>query len=106
MFKLGRKPRQFNYSPMHYNPKEEAKEKRQRLNGVDIDSSAEEKYIPGNIIHKGRVKRMTISEEERSIKSRSTTIRLIIFMALLALATYFLITFTGFEVIVESFRGE
>ncbi len=106
MFKLGRKARQFNYTPLFYDQKKEEKEQRQRLNGIDIDSTSEEKYIPGSIIRKGRMKRMTISEEEKSIKSRATAIRLIVFIALLALATYFLITFTGFEIIVKSFRGE
>ncbi|MEG1635089.1 MAG: hypothetical protein RR141_05835 [Rikenellaceae bacterium] len=101
-----KKPRQFNYKPRFYNPEEEERERRRRLSGIEIDAPKNEKYIPGSLIKQGRVQRMTITEEEKSLKDRSSMIRLIIFMVLLAIAAYFLITFTGFETIVRAFRGE
>lgn len=101
-----KKPRQFNYKPRFYNPEEEERERRKRFSDIDIDAKKDEKYIPGSIVRQGRIERMTISEQEKALKNRSSMIRLVIFMVLLATAAYFLITFTGFETIVRAFRGE
>lgn len=108
MFKSTRKARQFNYDPLFYDQKKEEKDRRQRLNNIDVDldATSEEKYVPGSFIHKSRVKRMTISQEEVTIKNNATKIRLIIFIILLALLSYFLINFNGFEIMIESFKNQ
>lgn len=101
----GKKPRQFNYKPRFFNPEEEERERRKRFSDIDLDAK-DDKYIPGSIVQHERIKRMTISEQEKALKNRSSKMRLIIFMILLILAAYFLLTFTGFETIVKAFRGE
>lgn len=104
MFGFNRqKPREFNYIPRYFNIEEEERDVKKRSKGVYSDKD-NEKYIPGSIIKQGRVRRMLITEEDKDANKRAIVIRMVVFLALLLIAAYFLVTYTGFEAMIEVFQ--
>ncbi len=93
-----RKPRQFNYDPRYYDAEKEAREERKRLIlGEDYESAEDqaEEYTPGKYLRRARLNRMK-SEAPSPNKGRTITLRLVIFIALLMLAGYYIMSFDGF----------
>ena len=84
-----RKPRGFGFKPAYWDQdKEEREERRKAVLGdeyVEGDSS----YKPGSLIRDSRLRRMR-SANRTQRASRSTLIRVALFVALAAFALYFL----------------
>lgn len=88
-----RKPRQFEYKPLHYDPKQEAREKRKKeLLGEDSDSvitgGEGAEYVPGTYIRAHGFARKSMSKAPQTNKEqRNRSIR----RAVIALILLFLI---------------
>lgn len=93
-----RKPRQFKYSPRYYDPEAEAREERKRLvlgENYDEDSKVDDKeYTPGKYIRRAQVNRKR--GQDSKTRSSSVMIRLVIFIALLLLIGYYIVSYDGF----------
>lgn len=98
-----RKPRQFNYSPRYYDAEAEAREERKRLilgEDYDKDYKADDKgYTPGKYIRRAQVHRMKGNVSTKD-KGRNIMVRLIIFIVLLLIAAYYIISYDGFAKIL------
>lgn len=96
-----RKPKQFNYEPRYYDPKQEERNARKVVLGIPDDHKDGEKkkrYVPGTYIRSQRINRMTTTEDTSKKQTmRVVLIRFIIVMILLILAGYFIVTFNGIE---------
>lgn len=98
-----RKPRQFNYTPRHYDPQQEEREARQRALGIIED----EKYVPGSYIRSNRMRRMLGQDETvKSDNKRVVFIRFLIAVLLLVGAAYLIITSKGLEAMVLMMQGQ
>lgn len=84
------KARQFDYRPRYYDPEKEARDnRREELLGKKV---AEGEYVPGEILRSRQMKRMIASDEGRHAKrKKGSTIILIVFLGLLALAAAWLL---------------
>ncbi len=86
-----RKPKQFEYKPLYWNPEKEEREERQRLAKLlDPDTDMEEEgYVPGSILRASRARRM---ERSRNVQTSSKTaiIRLVIFFILVGIVIIYL----------------
>ncbi|MEG0724758.1 MAG: hypothetical protein RSF93_00135 [Mucinivorans sp.] len=82
-----RKAREFHYTPVFWDKeKEEREERRRAILGDDYQSG---EYKPGSMIRENRMRRMRSSARvQRS--SRSTLIRVAIFVALVFFALYYM----------------
>lgn len=98
------KARQFNYQPRYYDPKKEETEARKRrvLGDKAVDHTAEnQKYVPGLYIQKARVNRISIAPSKKE-KKRIITVRFIIFLVVLGLITYTIISTSFFDIFVKN----
>ncbi|MEG0163219.1 MAG: hypothetical protein RR652_04715, partial [Mucinivorans sp.] len=82
-----RKAREFHYTPVFWDKEQEEREERRRaILGDDYQSG---EYKPGSMIRENRMRRMRSSARvQRS--SRSTLIRVAIFVALVFFALYYM----------------
>lgn len=87
------KPRQFEYRPRYYDPEKEAREERRRELLGDRAESPNEQYRPGDYIRRNMQARNRIeASKERNRKMRSTPIRLLIMVVLLAIALWWILS--------------
>ncbi len=96
MFGFGfsrRRPRQFDYRPVHYDPVAEAREQRRRevLGDEATPSSPAGGYTPGQYIRDRGFQSGRIARREQSDKSRRIVIRLAVLIALSALFVWWLL---------------
>ncbi len=88
-----RKPRQFNYTPRHFDPEKEARDARRReILGAEAAAGYEDKksdYKPGQYV---RGVRMDRYRNNHGDKKRVPMVRVIIMLALLGLLAYFLLS--------------
>lgn len=91
---FNRKPRQFTYTPRSYDPEKEAREQRRReLLGEEAADTNNEKYIPGTYIRNQRLGRTTSVRGKRDERRKTSTMRVVIALILMAIVAYFLIRF-------------
>lgn len=90
---FARKPRQFEYRPRYYDPEKEAREKRRNeiLGPRDEDMRDEKgEYVPGKYIKNNMMVRRGIGLQRK--QSRTGPLRLVIVLALLGLAAWWLLS--------------
>lgn len=96
-----RKPRQFEYKPLHYDPKQEARDKRraelfgEQEDNVITGGEGEAPYIPGSYIRaRGFSRKSTAIAPKFSSPNRSRNIirGLIALLLLILLLVYILVT--------------
>lgn len=90
---IGRKPRQFEYKPRHWDPEAEEREARRRM--ILGEDYAEGEYKPGMYIREKRLLRMQERERQRAQRSRRTMIRTVIFLAFVVGVLYLMFTYFG-----------
>lgn len=82
MSAFNKKPRQYSYKPMYYNPEEEARKEREQR----YEPKKDEKYVPGSYIHSQRVNRiMGLDRPQKSTLDRNKTLIRLIIVILLSL---------------------
>lgn len=99
-----RKPRQYSYKPIYFDPEKDEREERRRASEQSVD--AEKNYVPGSLVHASRRARiMGTSRKPSAIesadKSRRIIIRLAIFLVLLFLVGYAMLESNLFEVMLS-----
>lgn len=99
-----RKPRQFSYKPIYFDPEKEEREERRRAS--EESAEAEKNYVPGSLIHAARRSRIMgtgkkASSIESADKQRRIIIRLAIFLILLFLIGYAMMQSNFFEVVLS-----
>lgn len=92
-FNPGRKPRQFEYKPRHYDPEAEEREARRRM--ILGEDYAEGEYRPGMYIRERRLMRMQQADRDRRVRNKRTMIRSIIFLGMAVVIVYFMFTYFG-----------
>lgn len=90
---LGRKPRQFEYKPRHWDPEAEEREARRRM--ILGDDYAEGAYKPGMYIRERRMLRMQEQDRERTQRSKRTAIRSAIFLGFVVAILWFMYGYLG-----------
>lgn len=86
---LRSKPRGFSFKPAYWDQdKEEREERRKAILGDDY-KEGDSSYKPGSLILDGRMRRMR-SANGTHRRSRSTLIRMALFVILVAFALYFM----------------
>lgn len=86
------KPRAFEFKPRYYDPvKEEREAKRRALLGEDYAGGEEKEYRPGQYIGQLRIRRGIIADRDKKQRQQKRTLRTLIFLALLAAFTWWLI---------------
>ncbi len=70
---FGRKPRQFKYKPLYYDPEKEEREKRRKeLLGPDAAGEGESGYVPGSLIRERMgMQRERFGQEEKRRRKKS-----------------------------------
>ncbi len=84
---FGRKPRQFNYRPLYYDPEKEAREQRRRELRMERgaeEEPADETYVPGSII-RGRMGSLRRTQSVGREKSRRMQVRMLVVLGVLIL---------------------
>lgn len=99
-----RKPRQYSYKPIYFDPEKEEREERRRAS--ENSAETEKNYVPGSLIHASRRARiMGTSRKPSSIESadkqRRIIIRLAIFLILLFLVGYAMMKSNFFEAVLS-----
>lgn len=90
---FGRKPRQFEYKPRHWDPEAEEREARRRQ--ILGDDYAPGEYRPGMYIREKRLLRMQERERERVRRNKRGVIRTVIFLGLVVGVLYLMFTYFG-----------
>lgn len=81
------RPKEFNYMPRYYDERKEEADERQKRIEKELSASNNGEYVSG--ITRGSMQRRFA---ERRRGKRSSTIRLLVIIAILFLLTYFLFT--------------
>lgn len=90
---FGRKPRQFEYKPRHWDPEAEEREERRRiLLGAEYGEGV---YKPGMYIREKRLKRMQERDRDRARRRKSGVIRTVIFLAFVVGILYLMFNYFG-----------
>lgn len=92
-FSPGRKPRQFEYKPRHYDPEAEEREARRRM--ILGEDYAEGEYRPGMYIREKRLMRMQQADRDRRVRNKRTMVRSVIFLGMAVVIVYFMFTYFG-----------
>lgn len=90
---FGRKPRQFEYKPRHWDPEAEEREARRRQ--ILGDDYAAGEYRPGMYIREKRLLRMQERERERVRRNKRGVIRTVIFLGLVVGVLYLMFNYFG-----------
>lgn len=91
---IGRKARQFEYKPRHFDPDAEQREARRRA--ILGQEYAQGEYRPGMLIREGRMMRMEGKDKSTSRRGKQTLIRSAVFLVLLVAALYAMVTYMEF----------
>lgn len=77
------KPRQFNYKPVYYNPKEDEIEEKRRVMGLSENMSREDRI-------RARLRYQWDRKREKAKQRRWQGIRIMIYIAVIAFLIYFI----------------
>ncbi|MEG1554191.1 MAG: hypothetical protein RRZ64_04035 [Rikenellaceae bacterium] len=99
-----RKPRQYSYKPIYFDPEKEEREERRRASLSNAEQDAH--YVPGSLIQASRRSRIMgtshkPSKIESADKQRRIILRLAIFLILLFLVGYVMMKSNFFEVMLS-----
>ena len=100
-----RKPRQFSYKPVYYNPEKEERDARRRISEAEVD--AEKNYVPGSYLRasrKGRIMGIDpfLTKKDEQAKRTRSIIRLVIFLFLLIILSFAFMKTNILEFILSS----
>ena len=86
-FGFGRKARQFEYIPRHYDPEAEERELRRKAALGEDYKEGDPNYVPGMLIRQAQLRRMRTSRRIHK-KSKNTLNKVILFLVLLVIVFY------------------
>ncbi|MCH5305902.1 MAG: hypothetical protein J1E79_05420 [Rikenella sp.] len=90
---LGRKPRQFEYKPLYWDPDAEEREARRRM--ILGEDYAEGEYQPGMYIRERRLLRMQEHDRDRAERSKRVAIRTVLFLGGVVVVLYLMFNYLG-----------
>lgn len=83
---FNRKPRQFNYKPLYYDPEKEARNQRRRELGLDVKDDENQPRQPGDVIRRqmGTVRESMVADHQKRQQRMIRSVVMIIILLGLA----------------------